>query len=641
MKLNWHLNLYIIFIIFIPFLSLKAQISEKAIPHIQKNSSSSFARKINNIDTLSLPFWDDFSYNQNSPDSSYWLHGENIFVNNGYTYLPPSVNVASLDGFDGNGLAYDNDAGNNGIGDSLVSQPIDLSNFNVNSNVNLSFFWQEGFGGFAPDNQDSLKLSFKNAAGNWVQVHGFSGNASIEPSLFSQHFERVIDSSFFHAGFQFKFEVSGNLAGDFDVWNLDYIYLNEGNTPVNTQDNAYDSYEDRTFSRKARTPFKDYYAIPLHHLETEWLEENLQSSDFIYNNLWAGNANNFSFGTEFFSVVTDTLKPNLVIDSLDIDGIFLTDLQDTARFTFQVRNKPDFINYLMSEKAIEDSVYLNFQFNLGTNDSLFFETIDGVARYYPNLSFRQNDTISTIIPLHDYYAYDDGTAESRVQLNSRNYLLAQGYEMIGEQLLTGIEIYAPNIAQNSSTQNITLLVWNNLSSNTDDILRAQNVLLNESTAINQFQRFEFDRPVLLSGDFYIGYREENDDPVSIGFDKNTNSAEKLFYNTSGNWEPNTVLEGSVMIRPIFNKSRITVSNKKQIDEKWNIQAYPNPSKGKLHFTESWDEIRIYDLQGKLQLTSYHSGNLTELDITGLNNDLYIIKIRKANRIKILKILLKK
>ncbi|WP_296621183.1 T9SS type A sorting domain-containing protein [Marivirga sp.] len=641
MKPNWLLKLNIILLSIFSFFIAKGQISEKAIPHIQSNQKSSYARNILVIDTLSLPLWDDFSYNKTTPDSSLWLYGKNIFINNGYTYLPPSFNVASLDGFDGQGIAYDNDAGNNGIGDSLVSQPIDLSNFTINSNINLSFFWQEGYGGFAPDQQDSLKLSFMNADGNWIQVHGFGGNGNIEPTLFSQHFERVNDSSFLHAGFQFKFEVSGNLAGDFDVWNIDYIYLNEGNTPVNTQDNAYDSYEDRTFSRKAGTLFGDYYALPLHHLEKAWLEENLQTSDFIYNNLWAGNANNFSFGTEFFSIVYDTLKPQNLIDSLDVDGVFLTDLQDTAQFTYQVKNKSNFINHLMSEKETEDSVYLNFQFNLGTNDSLFFETINGVAQYYPELSFRENDTISTIIPLHDYYAYDDGSAESRVQLNSRNYLLAQGYEMIGERYLTGIEIYAPNIGQNSSTQNITLLVWNNLTANTSDILRAQNVLINESTSINQFQRFSFDRPVLLDGDFFIGYREENDDPISIGFDKNTNSADKLFYNQSGTWEPNLILEGSIMIRPVFEKARITVSNKKEINTDWDIRAYPNPNKGRLKLTEQWDEINIYDLKGRLLFQHYNTGNQNVIDISLLGNDLYLLKIRKASQIKTLKLMMKK
>ncbi|HET8860126.1 T9SS type A sorting domain-containing protein [Marivirga sp.] len=641
MKFSWLLKLNLIGCFYIFFFSAKGQITETAIAHKLSSENTELSRIINLKDTISLPIWDDFSYNSQVPDTSIWLYGENVFVNNSYAYLPPSYNVASFDGFDGQGIPYDNDPGNNGIGDSLVSKPIDLSDFSILSNINLSFFWQEGFGGNAPDQQDSLKLSFKNRDGNWIRVQSFGGNGNTEAKLFSQHFERVNDENFLHEGFQFKFEVTGNLAGDFDVWNIDYIYLNAGNTPVNTQNNSYDSYEDRTFTRNPGTPFGDYYALPLKHLELEWLEENLQSSDFIYNNLWAGNANNFSFGTEFFSIVYDTLKPENIIDSLEVDGLFLTDLQDTALFTYQVENKSNFINYLLAEKETEDSVYLKFQFNLGTNDSLFFETINGVATYYPDLSFRQNDTISTVIPLHDFYAYDDGTAESRVQLNSRNFLLAQGFELIGEKYLTGIEVYAPNIGQNSSTQNITFLVWNELTVDTDDIIGAQNVLINESAGINEFQRFSLDRPVLLNGEFFIGYREENDEPVSIGFDKNTNSATNLFYNQSGAWEPNTILEGSVMIRPVFDESRVTVSNKKAVNTEWDIRAFPNPNQGILKLSDSWDEIIIYNLQGQQKLQFDNHTEQNEIDINILNNGLYLVKIRNGNQLRTLKIMLKR
>jgi hypothetical protein len=616
------------------------QIIESPVGHLHQKNASLQLRHTVSQDTISIPIWDDFSYKSLIPDSNFWLHGEHVFINNSYAYLPPSFNVATLDGFDGNGLAYNTEENSDGIGDSLISKPIDLSAYDENSNINLSFFWQEGFGANAPDFQDSLKLSFKNAEGNWVFVKGFAGSGNLERTLFSQHFERVNDSSFLHAGFQFKFESAGSLAGDFDTWNLDYIYLNNGNTPVNTQDNAYDSYEDRTFSEKPKSPFTNYYALPLKHLDESWLEENIDTTFFIYNNLWAGNSNNFSFGTEFFSIVFDTLKPNQIIDSLEVNGIFLTDLQDTAQFLYHPKRKSQFINHLLAEKENEDSVYLNFQFNLGRNDSLFFETIDGVAVYYPELSFRQNDTVSTIIPLHDYYAFDDGTAESRVQLNSRNYQLAQSFDVIGEQFLTGIDIYAPNITQNTSTQNITLLVWNDLTSDTDDILRAQNVLINQSESLNQFQRFTFDRPVLLSGEFFIGYREENDDPVSIGFDKNTNSASRLFYNQGGAWEPNITLEGSVMIRPVFDQKEVQVSNHKSLNQKLDIMVYPNPSRGILKFTDRWDHIEIYGLQGSLQFQSENSGNRNELDIRFLENNLYLLRIRKGNQITSLKIMLK-
>ncbi|MGM0581044.1 MAG: T9SS type A sorting domain-containing protein [Bacteroidota bacterium] len=617
------------------------QIIESPIAHLKGKDSKSPQRKIAAQDTIGIPVWDDFSYKKQIPDSNIWLHGKHVFVNNGYSYLPPSYNVATFDGFDGNGIAYDTEENSNGIGDSLVSKPIDLSAYDENSNINLSFFYQEGFGGNAPDFQDSLRLSFKDNEGNWEIVHGFGGHGNLERTLFSQHFERINESRFLHSGFQFKFEVAGNLAGDFDIWNLDYIYLNAGNTPVNTQDNAYDSYEDRTFSENPKTPFADYYAIPLKHLNENWLVENIDTASFIYNNLWAGNANNFSFGTEFFSTVFDTLKPNQIIDSLDVDGVFLTDLQDTAQFIYHPENKSKFIDHLLAEKQNEDSVYLNFQFNLGTNDSLFFETIDGVAVYYPNLSFRQNDTVSTTIPMHDYYAFDDGTAESRVQLNSRNYQLAQSFDLIGEQYLTGIDIYIPNIGQNSSTQNITLLVWNDLTSDTDDILRAQNVLLNESESVNGFQRFTFERPVLLSGEFFIGYREENDDPVSIGFDKNTNSANRLFYNQGGDWEPNITLEGSVMIRPVFDPKEVTVSNDKEIKQKLEVKAYPNPSKGIIKFTQEVDQIEIYDLQGRLKASERNINTTQSIDISHLPDNLYLIKIRKGNQYSTLKVMLRK
>jgi hypothetical protein len=640
MKSSWLKIFFIVGFLFQAAL-IYGQITERPIGHLNNWDSNQQMRQVVVQDTINIPIWDDFSYNNQVPDSNIWLHGEHVFINNGYSYLPPSFNVASLDGFDGNGAPYNTEGNSNGIGDSLVSKAIDLSSYNINSNINLSFFWQEGFGGYAPDFQDSLRLSFKNNEGNWEIVHGFEGNGNFERTLFSQHFERINEERFLHEGFQFKFDVTGNLAGDFDLWNLDYIYLNAGNTPVSTEDNAYDSYEDRTFSEKPTTPFADYYAIPLKHLNENWLNENIDTASFIYNNLWAGNANNFSFGTEFFSIVYDTLKPNQIIDSLTVDGVFLTDLQDTAQFSYYPKNKNQFIDHLLTEKENEDSVYLNFQFNLGENDSLLFETIDGVAVYYQSLSFRQNDTISTIIPLDDYYAFDDGTAESRVQLNSRNYQLAQSFDLIGEQYLTGIDIYVPNIAQNSSTQNITLLVWNNLTSNTDDILLAQNVLINESESINQFQRFTFERPVLLSGEFFIGYREENDTPLSIGFDKNTNSAEaRLFYNQGGNWEPNITLRGSVMMRPVFDPKEVTVSNRIPMEQKPAIKAYPNPSRGILKFTDSWDEIKVYDLQGRLQYqTESHAGQ-NVIDISTLKNNLYLLRIRQGNQITTLKIMLK-
>lgn len=630
---------FFLIISMLPFEGLLAQIIEKPIGHL--NSTHNFnQRNFQNNDTLSLPFWDDFSQTRNNTiDTTLWLHGLDVFINGFEGYLPPSEMVATLDGFDGNGNAYSNDTQAQGLGDSLVSKPIDLSGYTAASNIVLSFFWQEKFGSQAPDFNDSLRVSFKNADNEWVQVFSVGGSGNAEPTLFNQQFIRVNQDRFIHSGFQFKFELLSNLAGSFDVFNLDYIYLNEGNISVNTDDNAYDSYEDRTFSVAPQSIFGGYYAVPLKHLNETWLDENLQSTSFIYNNLWAGDANNPLFVTEIFGVLKDTLKPDIILDSLLINGNFLTQNQDTALFTAQSRNREQLINRLMQESQNEDSVYLELQLNLGTNDSLFFETINSVRVYYPDLTFRANDTISTIYPLHNIYAQDDGTAESAIQLNSKNFQIAQEFDIIGEHYMTGIDLYIPNSAQNTGTRNITLLVWDELTNDVTNIRLAQNVLVSQSAGINEFQHFEFERPIFIGGKIYMGYREENDDVISVGFDKNSNSAQNLYFNQSGNWDQNETLEGSMMIRPVFDQASVTVSNI-PIQKENIARIYPNPSSGMLRYDGNFDTIEIYSMSGQRMMQITRDENVT-IDLSQLNNGLYLVKIIKDGNLSTQKVLLRR
>ncbi len=632
---------FLIFFSIVSSQGLLAQIIEKPIAH--NNVKSFNYRQIQVNDTISLPFWDDFSQSRNnSIDTALWQSGFDVFINGFQGYLPPSEMVATLDGFDGNGNAYSNNTQAQGIGDSLVSKPIDLSGYSASSNIVLSFFWQELFGDQAPDSKDSLRLSFKNADNVWVQVFSVAGNGNAQPTLFNQQFVRLNQEQFIHSGFQFKFELLGNLAGAYDAFNLDYIYLNEGNISVNTDNNAYDSYEDRTFSRAPQSIFSGYYAVPLKHLNETWLNENLQATSFIYNNLWAGDANNPLFVTEIFGVLKDTLKPEVILDSLLINGNFLTQNQDTALFTAQPRNKEQLITKLLQQSQNEDSVYLELQLNLGTNDSLFFEIINSVKVYYPDLSFRANDTISTIYPLHNFYAQDDGTAESGIQLNAKNYQIAQEFEIEGEYYMTGLDLYIPNSAQNSGTKNITLLVWDELTNNPINIQLAQNVLVKQSAGINEFQRFEFERPIFIGGRIYVGYREENDEVVSIGFDKNSNSAQNLYFNQSGQWVQNNTLQGSMMIRPVFDRVNLTVSNKseKRMPE---FYVYPNPSKGELHYAGEYDQLEVYSMNGQrvLTITNHQISHNSSINIENLTNGLYLVKIRKGDQVSTQKVLLKK
>ena len=108
------------------FLTVQAQIIE--IPLTKKHPGTERFRtqKTQAIDTLELPFWEDFSTSSLVPDSTKWLIGENVNVNRGRGLNPPSINVATFDGTDMNGIPY-SDLNIAGEADSLVSQPINLS----------------------------------------------------------------------------------------------------------------------------------------------------------------------------------------------------------------------------------------------------------------------------------------------------------------------------------------------------------------------------------------------------------------------------------------------------------------------------------------------------------------------------------
>ena len=614
--------------------SLKAQLVETAIHHKQANLA---ARALASNDTISLPFWDDFTQGSSKLDTRLWHSYDQVFFNNGLGYLPPSLNVATLDAYDASGNSYSSNPDAIGVGDSLVSKKIDLSAYSITDNVVLSYFWQQGYDATSPDGEDSLRLYFKNDSNVWVLMKSFGGTGAITPLPFQQAFERLIDDRFFHAGFQFKFEYFGNLAGDFDIWNIDYVYLNRGNTTVSTTNFAYDSYEDRTLINLRGSILGDYYGAPLQHLTADWIQTNVSGAQLIYNNLWAGSGPSTLFATQIFGSLRNQFRANEFIDSLDVSGNFLTNAQDTALFTYEMRNQNALSDYIVDLQSEEDSVSLAVQLNLGNTDSLFFESINGSTVYYPEYTFQTNDTIVQTLSLHDYYAWDDGSAESSIQLNSKNYQIAQEFILNKGDYITAVDLYIPNKAQNAGSRNITLIVLESLNttSTNDEVKAAQNILVRPSEGLNQFVRYEFETPVFVEDTIYVGYREENDEVISVGFDKNTNSAHNLYYNQSGEWERNSLLNGSIMLRPVFSGIEDILSEKAPQLEK-ALVVYPNPSRGILYLNQSAEHIQIFDLQGrKISLSESNSTKQENeaLDISMLDNGLFIIQIQSGKTVK--------
>ena len=182
--------------------------------------------KMRMASAVALPFLDDFSYNSYFPDNLLWEDSA-VFINRSYPINPVTIGVATFDGLDANGMAYDISASTQAQrADSLTSRAIDLS---VVDSAYLLFYYQAEGLGDNPQTEDSLVLEFLtgvDTAGLPVWKHIWS-----IPGQTTQEFQRmefnIVGANYLHAGFRFRFRNYATLSGNYDHWHIDYVKVDE------------------------------------------------------------------------------------------------------------------------------------------------------------------------------------------------------------------------------------------------------------------------------------------------------------------------------------------------------------------------------------------------------------------------------
>ena len=211
-----------------------------------RKSESSSASRI--AASLNLPFFDDFSTSKTaSPDTTYWMPGSGVYINNTLTTNHPSVNIATFDGVNVNGTPYNFIVPlSQGSTDTLTSQPINLGGKTAKDSIYLSFYWEGKGLGEKPDSSDYISLEFLNSSQEWATV--WVQNGYMIDTLFHQQFVAIKDPVYFHSAFQFRFRGYGRNSGPYDTWHLDYVYLNQKRT-------SKDKFIRDITVRKPFTPF--------------------------------------------------------------------------------------------------------------------------------------------------------------------------------------------------------------------------------------------------------------------------------------------------------------------------------------------------------------------------------------------------
>ena len=173
-----------------------------------------------------------------------------------------------------------------------------------------------------------------------------------------------------------------------------------------------------------------------------------------------------------------------------------------------------------------------------------------------------------------------------------------------------------------------LRVWNDNNGVPGSVIYEKSGVRPEFEAgFNVFHNYILDEPIAVSGTIYVGWKQTSDELLNLGYDRNTDRSNNLFYNVDGTWY-NSITPGTPMIRIVVGKENPThiYANEKEKP----IELFPNPCYNcqKIEFSDDESkQISVIDINGKVVKQEWCE---KYFDTDGINPGFYTLKIDKKN-----------
>jgi hypothetical protein len=202
-----------------------------------------------------------------------------------------------------------------------------------------------------------------------------------------------------------------------------------------------------------------------------------------------------------------------------------------------------------------------------------------------------NDTVTQNLCFRNYYAFDDGSAEGGYFLNGVGGKVALKITLNKPDTLRALRIYfdpvgnVNSISGTNSTYFFSLNVWSATSAG----LPSVNLILKDSTpnrkpiyyktGHKEIPEYKLTKALgLPAGTYFIGIQQRVAAGISVGFDKNYNHKNSLYYDVGLGWTASD-FKGSLMIHPVFGDIVFPPVGIQEINKN-NQQLfiiYPNPA----------------------------------------------------------------
>lgn len=593
--------LYVLFIAFLPVLTS----AQEVVIGLQSNYALSNTYGTKSVakgiiaDTVTLPFFDDFSGNPFTPSSRNWTD-DYVFINNTYSDKQITKGIATFDALDNTGRLYESSSASGFEADHLTSVPVDL-NYAASSNIWLSFLYEAGGLSDIPEAKDSLVLQFLAPGENfWRSV--WKADENTTKKGFKTAIIPINQPRYLKKGFRFRFvnyaslgqsSTDPSMTGNCDIWNIDYVLLNLNRNASDTV------FRDVAFRLPLRSLLKNHESMPWKQFRKVFLQEMGSSIPVQYRN----NDNvirNVTRDFEIWDVNRNSQVHLFTAGATNVDPLSNTDYKANLIYTFNTDNP--------------DSAIFRITCSLKTDE------------FDP----KGNDTLIYYQIFKNYFSYDDGSAEGGYGINglgSRNAMLAYRFTSFMEDTLRAIDISFNHSFQESNKRAFDLMVWDDFNGTPGNIIYTkEEVIVEHGKSINGFYRYYIPGGVGVDGVFYVGWKQRSETFLNAGFDINTPHKNRQLYWLNGEWI-NSQVSGSVMIRPVSGEPVITGIRDIFSKNGNQVSIWPNPATDRLNVRiketpySSSAYISIIDIAGhELMEVPYNE----EIDVSVLKEGIYIV-----------------
>ena len=250
-----------------------------------------------------------------------------------------------------------------------------------------------------------------------------------------------------------------------------------------------------------------------------------------------------------------------------------------------------------------------------------------------------NDTVSFDQILCNYYAYDDGSAEAAYGIFGSGAQVAYQFDIAQEDSIRSIKIHWAPSVDDVSQSLLRLTIWED-----DGAGKPGNVLYQTEALFGESPQYSDEKNgfteyflkdlsgddglrIAVDGTYYIGWLQSDPDILNVGFDRNLDNSDRIFYNTGAFWT-NTGFTGSLMMRPVFVSDMDGFLSTPEVSQNtFEATVYPNPTNGQLNVDVDGFgrySFEILSMSGQLLNKGELNGTI---DVSELITGMYLIRLQ--------------